>query len=178
MHWLAEIQCWKSAAYLAHSWSCVQGTGSNPNTQEHKIWFFSVTGIFSVNQNAFFDYDFVQAHQSDQHQMATLFDHSFTEDDQWQICVAPSQLGLAANEEMSTSEPSTSTTTPQTMSHSLSMASVLLKIRSVWPVSSLKKFAQRHRPMKSAVLTSSESKVYLKEKQHSMMMCKRRRKKV
>ena len=37
MHWLAEIQCWKSAAYSAHSRTHVQGVGSWPNTQEHKI---------------------------------------------------------------------------------------------------------------------------------------------
>ena len=65
--------------------------------------------------------------------MAISFDHSLTEDYQWLICVVTSQLGVAANEEVSTTEPSTLTTTPQTILCLLNMASVLLKISPVRP---------------------------------------------
>ena len=71
---------------------------------------FAATAILPGNQKAFSDSDFVRIDQSDQHQMATSFEHSLTEVDKQSVCVVTSQLRVAANEKMLTSESSTSIT--------------------------------------------------------------------
>lgn len=136
---------------------------------------FAKTGICPFDRNAFPESEFVVAIQSDQSANAAQIENSFGEEMQRRIHIVTGPLEVAANEEVASSEPSTSAGTPNTMSRSSSYASVLSEIGPVQPGEPKKKSNRGRKPMKSTVLTSTETVASLKEKQNKRDEAKQRK---
>lgn len=128
---------------------------------------FRITGICPFNRNAFTDADFVQASVSGENETAASIDKGLDEDDQTLIVLDNTTTFVAANEEVSTSEPSTSSLSrtvslasvePSTssLSRTVSVTSVLEETRPLTPAKNQNKGKRGRKPMKSAILTSPE----------------------
>ncbi|XP_054729343.1 uncharacterized protein LOC129238338 [Anastrepha obliqua] len=117
---------------------------------------FRATGIFPFNPQAFTEIDFVASKLSGEN---ACDDDEEDVDNQRRIIMSGDSISTAAHEEITTSEPSTST--------AVSVKDLRLALTSVGPLklgTPVKKSNRGRKPMKSAVLTSPECVTEIREK--------------
>lgn len=123
---------------------------------------FKCTGIFPFNPDYFGEADFIQAVLSGENNEASAVEKLYNDEELRRICVSFDQQEVAANEEISTSEQSTSAGI-STASRAESLSSLLSEIGPMRAQTPKPKSNRGRKPMKSTVLTSPENIAVLKE---------------